>query len=1011
MRFVPLLGLILASAAFAQDTTQDSPSAYHKLKPFPALEQRVGGSWVAVWNVATGTPRAIYGTGLPLEGWRENSLEEARRHALAALDTHGDLLKLGSSTFRESIGARMGRTWSFKFDQYFQDLPCIGGRADVRVNMKGVLAMMGSTAWQIPADFDTVPTLDELEAQARAWIALDQRRTEEPQPGQPRKNRLVIWGDVFANDTAPFYLAWEIPVSNVDRIGQGPIGRYYIDAHTGAVLHYQTDKHECGFAACRNPHHGLNRLEEAAPPAEPLLPVPTTVTVMAWTRTPTLSAIGAPTNVPLPGVDVNVPGLGTFRTDAAGQISIDITSPVTINLTSLGGRHLQPVQDSSSSLPAASVTVTPGVPATLQVLTSGSSQQAIAHSSTYFWTDSANEWARSILGNSPELDTADQVVPSVNVVALDQQGTQIFCNAYYTNNTINFYPLGGACNNTAFSSVIVHEWGHGLDARYGGISNNAGDGLSEGWGDILGIYLGDNPVVGIDFRTNGGFVRTALNNRLYTSLTGATGVHASGEVWMGFAWMVRENLRAALGTPQAISISEDIVVGSIVADAQNQIDAVREVFVADDNDGNLFNGTPHYAELSAAATARALPFPQFQPVTVQHADLANTTERYKSRLVLADGIVNDTGSLTELRLVYSAAGGPTQTHVMRPTGTPGQYRGVLPGLSSGLVRYHIEGTSTTGTGRYPIEGEVTYVVETPPTTGAFVPFFTETFETGAPGWTSQAIATQNDWQVGSPAGRSGTSQGVAWADPAAAANGTDIYGNDLGNTIGTTNWNGSYAANVENVLMSPVLNCSNRTGVILQFSRWLTVEEGIFDQATIVVNGVEVYANPLLGNLVDSSWQTFTYRLPMADNNPSVQIEWRLKTDGGLQLGGWNIDDVVVGTETVPQLPASLQMLPPQSTAGQTVNLAIRTQGQRLFVLVVGDTAGPTSVSGFPTADVGGALDFLVGFTDVAGFYNLSFTSFGGMPNEGFLMHSQVLVFEPGNTFSLSNSHLNLFAQ
>ena len=69
------------------------------------------------------------------------------------------------------------------------------------------------------------------------------------------------------------------------------------------------------------------------------------------------------------------------------------------------------------------------------------------------------------------------------------------------------------------------------------------------------------------------------------------------------------------------------------------------------------------------------------------------------------------------------------------------------------------------------------------------------------------------------------------------------------------------------------------------------------------VNGVLVWQNPTLGNLIDTSWQTFEYALPMADNNPSVQVEFRLITDAGLQLGGWNIDDFELGTRTAPALP------------------------------------------------------------------------------------------------------------
>ena len=183
MRFTPLLSLILASFAMAQDTKQVPLSKNFQPMPFPALSERLGGQWLAQWTVATNTPRAIYGSGATLAGWRGNSIEEARRHANLALGEHGDLHGLGVSEFRESIGARMGRTWSFTFDQYFRGLPCIDGRADVRINMKGVLAMIGSTAWQVPANFDVMPTIAEAEATARAWMALGQQPTGVTQPG------------------------------------------------------------------------------------------------------------------------------------------------------------------------------------------------------------------------------------------------------------------------------------------------------------------------------------------------------------------------------------------------------------------------------------------------------------------------------------------------------------------------------------------------------------------------------------------------------------------------------------------------------------------------------------------------------------------------------------------------------------------------------------------------------------------------------------------------------------
>ena len=158
MRRVNLLvGLGLATCAFAQDAARQPV-------PYKPLQDLAGGTWYAAWNPATQTPQSIWGTGIRIEDWRENTIDEARRHALDAIEDYGVIIGargpgLGESVFREIIGARMGRTWSFTFDQFYNGLPAIGGRVDVRVNMRGVISMIGSSAWQIPADFDTMPKI------------------------------------------------------------------------------------------------------------------------------------------------------------------------------------------------------------------------------------------------------------------------------------------------------------------------------------------------------------------------------------------------------------------------------------------------------------------------------------------------------------------------------------------------------------------------------------------------------------------------------------------------------------------------------------------------------------------------------------------------------------------------------------------------------------------------------------------------------------------------------------
>ncbi|MEQ1634005.1 MAG: hypothetical protein ABL997_16620, partial [Planctomycetota bacterium] len=554
--------------------------------------QSTGGRWISQWNRATNTPSAIWGTGLPLANWNGNTQEEARRQATQLLRDRSDLLGLGQSEFREAIAARIGSNWSFVYDQYFQGVPVLDGRADVRVHMTGKVSMFGSVAFPIPAGFSTIPQVDELSATFLAWHALGKEPPAVRQPGDKRSARLVILGDANAAKASPVELAWEIPVSAVDQNGNGPVGRYLIDAQRGRMLRYENDKHECALAGCRAPHRGFVASDEVATQPESALPV-VTGTVRGWTRLGT-GATSALVNIPLAGVEINVPGAGIVVTDSNGNFSANVNVVTNVTVT-LDGTHSQLV--TGGLAPSVNATLTPGVPANIQFLTNAATQEDVAHTSTYHWTYAVNEFLRSILGNTPELASADNVLATVNIAST--------CNAYYTGNTINFYANGGGCNNTGYSSVVAHEWGHGIDDRYGGISQT--NGLSEGWGDICSAYLLDFPTIGENFFTNGNFIRTATNTRQYPT---GSGVHAQGESWMGFAWKLREGLALSLGSrSQAIAITNDIVLGTLPADATNQRDAVREVFLADDNDADLTNGTPHSVDLLAACAIHNLPDP------------------------------------------------------------------------------------------------------------------------------------------------------------------------------------------------------------------------------------------------------------------------------------------------------------------------------------------------------------------------------------------------------------------
>src|SRR5262249_24354413 len=153
------------------------------------------------------------------------------------------------------------------------------------------------------------------------------------------------------------------------------------------------DKHDCGPGG----EHA------AAPP-------PATYTVMAWARDG-VSTLTPATNVPLRGMQINVPGVGTVVTDANGQFTATLAQPTAVTVT-MDGVNNSLIQGSNPV--ALTTTLQPGVPATLQLLASSAADTALAHTTCELWVYRVNEFARSILGNSPQLGVADSVVPTVN---------------------------------------------------------------------------------------------------------------------------------------------------------------------------------------------------------------------------------------------------------------------------------------------------------------------------------------------------------------------------------------------------------------------------------------------------------------------------------------------------------------------------------------------------------------------------------------------------------------------
>ena len=636
---------------------------------------------------------------------------------------------------------------------------------------------------------------------------------------------------------------------------------------------------------------------------------------------------------------------GSVNTDANGDFTFTSAVPLTFT-----GRFMGPycrVENQAGANHSGSMSFTPGVPATL-TLNAAKAEWPTSEASCYDSVMDARTWLKSIRPSDTKLDF--QVRANANLNST--------CNAYYDGSSINMYRSGGGCNNTGFSTVVVHEEGHWANDLYG--SGNGSDGFGEGNADVIAMYLYDTAIVGEDFFTNGGYIRTGNNTRQFCgdSNGGCYGeVHNDGEVLMGAMWKVRARLNTNLGNAAGDLVANTLWVSWMNAYNDGQIRTfIEDHWLAlDDNDGNVLNGTPNFGAIDGGFRAQGFPGVDLQLIDIQHTALGDTQNEagpYVANAVITSLVGS---SITAAEVVYSVSGGAAQSVAMTNLGG-GNWRGNIPGQQSpATVAYHLDGHDALGNDeRFPRTGELEFIV------GVKTQLYFNGFEGATDeSWTHVKVTTQDDWQRGAPNGLS--------TDPGAAYSGTKCWGNDLGGS----GFNGEYAANVHNYLRSPVINCTGQDGVHLKFARWLCVEEGIYDDAKIEVNGTVVWQNPANGDFLDNAWTLMDLDIStLADNNPSVQITFRLQTDGGLQYGGWNIDDFeIYSLDAVPgggnntillsgptTVPAGSQQI--WSFSGAPANSS--------FWFVNGSNANGTTRAGH-SFDVGGTIQILQSGTTSAG--------------------------------------------
>ncbi|MHC4499660.1 MAG: hypothetical protein ACYS21_11175, partial [Planctomycetota bacterium] len=383
-------------------------------------------------------------------------------------------------------------------------------------------------------------------------------------------------------------------------------------------------------------------------------------------------------------------------------------------------------------------------------------------------------------------------------------------NAWYNGYSITFCRAASGYPNTAWSSVVHHEYGHHLVAMAG-----SGQGAyGEGMGDVMGLLILDDAGTGWGFY---GDCDTPLRNADNSMQYPCTGeIHYCGQLLSGCVWSTRNEL--LITNPDTyMEILSNLAINAMLLHTGSSIDPsiTIDYLTLDDDNGNLYDGTPHYEEIAAGFGAHNMDAPELPLLNFSFPDglpeiilpAGGTTLRV---VVNAGTAEPDPGTA-----VMYLDDGSGWEQISLTEIEPNVYDAVFPEEECGTtVSFYFEAQATGGQSQVWPTGapdEALYAVAA----GIILAGFSDDFNEDL-GWTveNDPYLTDGAWERGIPAG------GGDRGDPPADFDGSGYcYLTD--NADGNSDVDGGITW-----LISPSMDISHGVDAKVHYALWYTNNEG-----------------------------------------------------------------------------------------------------------------------------------------------------------------------------------------
>jgi hypothetical protein len=317
---------------------------------------------------------------------------------------------------------------------------------------------------------------------------------------------------------------------------------------------------------------------------------------------------------------------GSAVTDSAGAFTIPSSEsgPVKI-LSEVTGKYF--TVDDEGTRNSIALSVTPAEKANfLHRDTQDPPERILAQLNAY---KAANDIRDLLLTHVPEYPViSGQTGFQINV---NKTGRSCLSSggAWYDEDTfphmLNFCQQTEEHANTAFRSIVHHEYGHHIVESAGSRQSQYGEGMA----DTTSLLFAHDPKIGVGYYPNQcqRALRNVVNECQYSEESCSScgdGIYECGSLLSGTVWDIWQGLEAT-EPQQADAIIRDLVFSSVPLHTGSQIDEsiAIDLLTLDDDDALLENGTPHYAQICGAFAKHGMSCPAIvDGLIVKGTDLA-----------------------------------------------------------------------------------------------------------------------------------------------------------------------------------------------------------------------------------------------------------------------------------------------------------------------------------------------------------------------------------------------------